>query len=72
MEATTCGGLGCLGVVLGLGHSRRSLSAGSSRLGTALALGGILPNASRPWCGLRLADPVSPRGLAGWRFRRSL
>jgi hypothetical protein len=66
MEAIACGGLDCLGAALGLGHPRRSLSDGSSGLGTALAPTGILPNASGLWCELHLIDPVSPRGLAGW------
>jgi hypothetical protein len=72
MEAIACGSLDCLGATLGLGHPRRSLGAGSSRLGTALAHAGILLNASRPLCGLHLTDPVSPRGLASWRFHCSL
>jgi hypothetical protein len=72
MEVIACGGLDYLGAVLGLGHPRRSLGARSSGLGTALVLDGISPNASGPRCKLHLADLVSPRGLAGWRYRRSL
>jgi hypothetical protein len=65
MGAIACGGLDYLGATLGLGHPPQSLGAGSSRLGTALAPAGISPNASRPWCGLRLADLVSRGGLTG-------
>jgi hypothetical protein len=72
MVVIACGGLDCLAAALGLGRPRRSLNVGSSGLGTALAPAGILPNASWPRRGLRLIDPASPRGLAGWRFRRSL
>jgi hypothetical protein len=72
MGVIACGGLDYLGAVLGLGPPRRSLDVVSSRLGTASASVGILPNASRPRCGLRLADPVSPHGLTGWCFHRSL
>jgi hypothetical protein len=65
MEAIACGGLDCLGATLGLGHPHRSLSTGSSGLGTALVPTGILLDASRPQCELRLIGLMSPRGLAG-------
>jgi hypothetical protein len=63
--------LDCLGAVSGLGPPRQSLSTVPSRLGTASTPAGISLNASGPRCGLRLADLVSPRGLANWRFRRN-
>jgi hypothetical protein len=72
MEAIACGGLDCIGAALGLGPPRRSLDAGSSALGTTSAPTSTLPNASRPRCGLRPADLVSPHGLIGWHFRRGL
>jgi hypothetical protein len=72
MGVIACGDLDYLGAVSALGPPRRSLCAGFSRLGTALAPAGISLNASGPRCGLRPTDPVSPRGLASWHFRRSL
>jgi hypothetical protein len=61
-------GLDCLGAVLGLGPLRQSLDAVFSGLGTASVPAGTLLSASRPRCGPRPVDPVSPRGLAGWRL----
>jgi hypothetical protein len=72
MGVIACGSLDCLSVVSGLGPPRRSLGAVPSGLGTASAPAGISPNASGTRCKLRLADPVSPRRLADWHFRRNL
>jgi hypothetical protein len=69
MGAIACGGLDCLGAVLGLGPPRLSLDAVSFRLGTASVPAGTLLNASGPRCGPRPIDPVSPRGIAAWRLR---
>jgi hypothetical protein len=71
MGVIACGGLDCVGAVLGLGPLRRSLGVVFSRLGTASAPAGTLLSASGPRCGPRPIDLVCPSGLAGWRLHHS-